>query len=153
MLRALLTPVSWLYLWGLKRKLARAVPERVSVPVICIGNVTTGGTGKTPVAEAIRARITAHGIRAATLSRHMTHTRTPNSLTISDVCEQQKVTPIQHHTTLQPKGTHTAHNHIRCQRQKEGKTKQDHTQPVTAPQRRQRTCHAHTPNSLTRSDV
>ena len=69
MLRALLTPVSWLYLWGLKRKLARAVPERVSVPVICIGNVTTGGTGKTPVAEAIRARITAHGIRAATLSR------------------------------------------------------------------------------------
>ena len=25
MLRALLTPVSWLYLWGLKRKLARAV--------------------------------------------------------------------------------------------------------------------------------
>ncbi|MBA4338231.1 MAG: tetraacyldisaccharide 4'-kinase [Hyphomonas sp.] len=69
MLRALLTPVSWLYLWGFRRKLARAVPERVSVPVICIGNVTAGGTGKTPVAEAIRARITARGVRAATLSR------------------------------------------------------------------------------------
>jgi tetraacyldisaccharide 4'-kinase len=68
-LRALLTPLSWLYLWGFKRKLARAVPERVSVPVICIGNVTTGGTGKTPVAEAIRAQINARGIRAATLSR------------------------------------------------------------------------------------
>jgi len=69
MLRALLTPASWLYLWGFNRKLARAAPERVSVPVICIGNLTAGGTGKTPVAEAVRERITARGVRAATLSR------------------------------------------------------------------------------------
>jgi tetraacyldisaccharide 4'-kinase len=67
--RALLTPLSWLYLWGFKRKLARAVPERAPVPVICIGNLTAGGAGKTPVAEAIRERITARGLRAATLSR------------------------------------------------------------------------------------
>jgi tetraacyldisaccharide 4'-kinase len=67
--RALLTPLSWLYLWGLNRKLASAVPAHATIPVICIGNVTTGGAGKTPIAEAIRERITALGLRAATLSR------------------------------------------------------------------------------------
>jgi tetraacyldisaccharide 4'-kinase len=67
--RALLTPLAWLYVWGLNRKLASAVPETAPVPVICIGNLTTGGAGKTPVAEAIRSRISALGLRAATLSR------------------------------------------------------------------------------------
>ncbi len=67
--RALLTPLSWLYLQGLSRKLARAVPQRVSAKVICIGNLTAGGAGKTPVAEAIRERINARSLRAATLSR------------------------------------------------------------------------------------
>lgn len=67
--RLLLTPLSMLYLWGLRRKLARAMPEAVPVPVICIGNLTAGGAGKTPVTEAIRNRIIARGLRAASLSR------------------------------------------------------------------------------------
>jgi len=67
--RALLTPLTWLYLQGFNRKLARAVPTRVAARVICIGNLTAGGAGKTPVSEAIRERITAKGLRAATLSR------------------------------------------------------------------------------------
>lgn len=67
--RLLLTPFSMLYLWGLRRKLARAVPDSAPVPVVCIGNLTTGGAGKTPVTEAIRNRITARGLRAASLSR------------------------------------------------------------------------------------
>lgn len=69
MTRALLTPLSWIYLWGYNRKLAQAVPQRVSVPVVCIGNLTAGGAGKTPVAEMVRERISASGLRAATLSR------------------------------------------------------------------------------------
>lgn len=67
--RALLTPLSWLYLAGLRRKLADAAPETANVPVICIGNLTAGGAGKTPVSEAVRERINALGLRAATLSR------------------------------------------------------------------------------------
>lgn len=67
--RALLTPLSWLYLWGLNRKLSSAIPFHAPVPVICIGNLTTGGAGKTPVADSLRERITALGLRAATLSR------------------------------------------------------------------------------------
>ena len=64
--RALLTPLSWLYLAGFNRKLAQAVPERAPIPVICIGNLTAGGAGKTPVAEAVRARIIARGARDGT---------------------------------------------------------------------------------------
>lgn len=39
------------------------------MPVICIGNLTTGGAGKTPVTEAVRAQLSAGGLRAASLSR------------------------------------------------------------------------------------
>lgn len=67
--RLLLTPVSALYLHLLRRKLARAVPEIAPVPVICIGNLTAGGAGKTPVTEFIRNRISEAGLRAASLSR------------------------------------------------------------------------------------
>ncbi|MFN4023993.1 MAG: tetraacyldisaccharide 4'-kinase [Hyphomonas sp.] len=67
--RALLTPFSLVYLWALRRELANTEPENVAVPVICIGNLTAGGAGKTPVAEAVRNRIAARGLRAASLSR------------------------------------------------------------------------------------
>ncbi|KCZ52677.1 tetraacyldisaccharide 4'-kinase [Hyphomonas pacifica] len=67
--RALLTPLAMLYIWGIRRKLARATPETPVIPVICIGNLTTGGVGKTPVVEAIRHRLLQKGIRAASLSR------------------------------------------------------------------------------------
>lgn len=67
--RVLLTPLSWLYLWGLRRKLAKTQPAKAGIPVICIGNLTAGGAGKTPMSEAVRGRINAMGVRAATLSR------------------------------------------------------------------------------------
>ena len=67
--RALLTPLAALYTWGIRRKLARATPETPEIPVICIGNLTTGGVGKTPVVEAIRQRLLQKGIRTASLSR------------------------------------------------------------------------------------
>jgi len=37
--------------------------------VICVGNLTLGGAGKTPVSAAIRAQLVSRGLRAATLSR------------------------------------------------------------------------------------
>jgi tetraacyldisaccharide 4'-kinase len=50
-------------------RIARAKPVRVGIPVICVGNLTTGGTGKTPVASAIAARLKARGLNPAILLR------------------------------------------------------------------------------------
>src|SRR5438132_18846 len=43
--------------------------QRVSVPVISLGNITTGGTGKTPFAAFIAQWFRERGIRVAFLSR------------------------------------------------------------------------------------
>jgi tetraacyldisaccharide 4'-kinase len=67
--RALLTPLSWIWAGATARRLARGRPDWVSAPVICIGNLTLGGTGKTPVARAVAERLAARGLSVALLSR------------------------------------------------------------------------------------
>ena len=51
------------------RKIARAKPVGVAAPVICVGNLTTGGAGKTPAAADIAARLRAVGREPAILLR------------------------------------------------------------------------------------
>lgn len=65
-LRALLTPLSWAYAAVAAHRLRTTTPRHAAVPVICVGNITVGGAGKTPVTRAIRARL---GPAAHTLSR------------------------------------------------------------------------------------
>lgn len=65
-LRALLTPVSWVYAWASAQRLRSTSPRHTPVPVVCVGNLTVGGAGKTPIARALRAKLGAH---AHTLSR------------------------------------------------------------------------------------
>lgn len=60
MLRALLTPPSWIWAWATARRIARGQPTDPGVPVICVGNVSMGGTGKTPVVREIARRLGAH---------------------------------------------------------------------------------------------
>ena len=69
MTRLLLTPIAAAYSLAGKRRLDRASPEDTGIPVVCIGNLTLGGAGKTPIAADIRRRLAVRGIRAATLSR------------------------------------------------------------------------------------
>ena len=57
MLRVLLTPLGWLYGASVARRLARTVPLKLPIPVISIGNISVGGTGKTPLAHMIRAEV------------------------------------------------------------------------------------------------
>lgn len=66
MLRMLLAPISWGYAWAVARRFKATTPRHAPVPVICIGNFTVGGGGKTPIARAIRAKL---GDTAHTLSR------------------------------------------------------------------------------------
>jgi len=50
MIRLLLSPISWIYGWAAARRIKTTESYNSGVPVICIGNATLGGTGKTPVA-------------------------------------------------------------------------------------------------------
>lgn len=54
---------SLMYRLGIKK------PTRLAVPVISIGNLTTGGTGKTPCTELIAKHLRQLGLRVAILSR------------------------------------------------------------------------------------
>lgn len=51
--KQLLCPLATLYAFGARIRQRMTPPERVSVPVICIGNFTAGGAGKTPVSIAL----------------------------------------------------------------------------------------------------
>jgi tetraacyldisaccharide 4'-kinase len=48
-----LYPVSAVYAAVARRRMTRARRERIDIPVICVGNFTVGGAGKTPVAIAL----------------------------------------------------------------------------------------------------
>lgn len=67
--RALLQPVSWIWAWATARRIARARPIDPGAPVICVGNLTAGGTGKTPVVRELLRRLAARGLVAHGLSR------------------------------------------------------------------------------------
>jgi tetraacyldisaccharide 4'-kinase len=69
MTRALLTPPSWIWAAVTARRIARTTPVDPGVPVICVGNLTMGGAGKTPIVRALAARLAARGVAAHLLSR------------------------------------------------------------------------------------
>lgn len=69
MTRALLTPAAWAWSAATARRIARTEPADPGAPVVCVGNLTVGGTGKTPIVRAVASRLAARGVQVHLLSR------------------------------------------------------------------------------------
>ncbi|HET6522379.1 MAG TPA: tetraacyldisaccharide 4'-kinase [Geminicoccaceae bacterium] len=65
----LLGPLGAAYGLAGRVRAALATPRRAPVPVVCVGNLTVGGTGKTPLALALAGHLAATGRRPHLLTR------------------------------------------------------------------------------------
>jgi len=65
----LLAPLGALYGVGVKLRFVLTTPVRAKLPVICIGNFTVGGGGKTPLALALAELLIGNGHRPVFLTR------------------------------------------------------------------------------------
>lgn len=68
-LRAILWPLSLVYDFVTQQRLKAAKPLRLVIPVVSVGNLTLGGTGKTPLAQALRQKLAEKYGKAAIVSR------------------------------------------------------------------------------------
>lgn len=71
---SLLQPLAWLYgaAVGVRRRAYRAgwlASERVGRPVVVVGNLTVGGTGKTPLTIWLARELSARGLQVGIVSR------------------------------------------------------------------------------------
>lgn len=66
---ALLAPLATLWQAGAAWRAWRTTPLPARVPVLCVGNLVAGGSGKTPVVIDLVTRLRGRGVAAASLSR------------------------------------------------------------------------------------
>jgi tetraacyldisaccharide 4'-kinase len=65
----LLAPLGWAYAGTTAWRLAHGRPWKAPVPVICVGNLTAGGAGKTPIVRDLARRLKRLGRNVGILSR------------------------------------------------------------------------------------
>ena len=65
----LLAPLAALYAKATARRLAQSDGHDPGVPVICVGNINAGGTGKTPTVIALQSRLAEAAVTAHVVSR------------------------------------------------------------------------------------
>jgi tetraacyldisaccharide 4'-kinase len=68
-LARVLAPLASVYATASVRRMRTTVPYVSRLPVVCIGNFTAGGTGKTPLTRAICSLLSAQGEAPAVLTR------------------------------------------------------------------------------------
>ncbi|MEJ6023089.1 tetraacyldisaccharide 4'-kinase [Ramlibacter sp. PS4R-6] len=65
----LLLPLSLVFGLVAALRRATAAPQRVGVPVVVVGNVIAGGSGKTPVVQTVVRHLKARGLKVGVVSR------------------------------------------------------------------------------------
>lgn len=65
----LLLPLSWLALAVARRRFRQRHPGHYGVPVLVVGNLTVGGTGKSPAIQALVSHLQGRGLRCGIVSR------------------------------------------------------------------------------------
>jgi len=65
----LLRPLSWIWSAATARRIAKGKAIDPGAPVICVGNLTVGGAGKTPIVREIVHRLRMRGVEAQALTR------------------------------------------------------------------------------------
>ncbi|MEP5759037.1 MAG: tetraacyldisaccharide 4'-kinase [Litoreibacter sp.] len=65
----LLGPLGVLYSMGTAHRLRKGRPTKLDIPVICVGNINAGGTGKTPTVISLVQILEARGIHPHIVSR------------------------------------------------------------------------------------
>lgn len=69
LLTILLLPLSWIYYAVTKLRLFLGAHHKIDIPVICVGNINMGGTGKTPVVIDLVMRLLEMGKTPIVVSR------------------------------------------------------------------------------------
>lgn len=62
-------PISWLYILGFIINKQIKYPKKIGIPVICLGNLTVGGSGKTPISLSLGDLLKKHGYNPFFLTR------------------------------------------------------------------------------------
>jgi Tetraacyldisaccharide-1-P 4''-kinase len=69
LLARVLAPVSALYAMATARRAAQSPAYDPPVPVVCVGNINAGGTGKTPTVIALAQRLSERGVGVHVVTR------------------------------------------------------------------------------------
>ncbi len=92
-MRRMLAPVARIYGFVSERRLVRKPEHHSNLPIICAGNFTAGGTGKTPLAQLLAAELMHLGEAPAVLTRgyrgrnhgpHWVTTETDTAIDVGD---------------------------------------------------------------------
>lgn len=90
-----LRPFSYLVIMAARYRRNLATPYHAGVPVICVGNVSVGGTGKTPLVLALAHMLQQHGFTPHILSRGFgAKINAPRQVNVLDVAESVGDEPL-----------------------------------------------------------
>lgn len=70
-----------------------SLSKAVNIPIICVGNITTGGTGKTPMVALLTSHFQSRSLRVAILSRGYGRKNGQSQLIVTAASKAETLTP------------------------------------------------------------